>query len=71
MFAMTSICEPNMPLSVNDLRRHLACEEERLEAVRLLLERDAITDKVNREGKTPIQMTSCLSIRRLMRMNEM
>lgn len=51
--------------------RHLACEEERIEAVRLLLERGANTDKVNKAGKTPIQMTSCLSVRRLMRMNEM
>ncbi|MPC10083.1 26S proteasome non-ATPase regulatory subunit 10 [Portunus trituberculatus] len=64
-------CSINVPDSEGNTPLHLACEEERLEAVRQLLERGAITDKVNREGKTPIQMTSCLSIRRLMRMNEM
>lgn len=52
------------------LNRHLACQEERLEAVRLLLEHGAITEIVNKAGKNPMQMTSCLSIRRLTRMNE-
>lgn len=44
--------------------RHLACEEESLQAVEILLERGALADKVNKAGKTPAQMTSSLPIRR-------
>nr|XP_053655580.1 26S proteasome non-ATPase regulatory subunit 10-like [Cherax quadricarinatus] len=53
------------------IERHLACEEERLDAVRLLLEHGASTQIMNKAGKIPLEMTSCPSIRRLANMNEM
>lgn len=39
-------------------RRHLSCEEDRGEVARLLVERGAQLDAVNKEKKTPLELAS-------------
>lgn len=65
-FPQGRFCKPYVFFTI----RHLACEEERLAAVRLLLEHNASTSMVNKAGKSPLQMTNT-SLRHLTHMNEL
>ena len=43
--------------------RHLACEEERLEAARILVEHNASTTIKNKAGKTAVNMSPTVTLR--------
>ncbi|XP_063611079.1 26S proteasome non-ATPase regulatory subunit 10-like [Penaeus indicus] len=65
-----NMCSVNIQDKEGNTPLHLACEEERLAAVRLLLEHNASTSMVNKAGKSPLQMTNT-SLRHLTHMNEL